>query len=197
MGGGGATLWLQWKFVTKIFWGSFRAEKFLTHLRSLILRRIFLFEFRQKKILIRIHRVRIWIQHFRLQIQSGSRILWKKFTAEKGTDAYPEHMNQKLMRALSSEHTRQDLMYALIVDRKFEKVPSKNAEHACRNWFVHWAYVSGTDSFAEHTYQELIHLLSIRVRNWFICWAYVSGTDSFAEHTCQELIRMLSIRIRN
>jgi hypothetical protein len=83
-----------------------------------------------------------------------------------GTDAYAEHIRQELMRALSLR---------------------------VRNWCVHWACMSGTDAcikgrtrnwctrsarqvlmcaqssvpskFAEHTHQELLHTLSIRVRN--------------------------------
>ncbi len=58
------------------------------------------------------------------------------------------------MRALSiqymsetgacTEHTRKELMHALIAGMKFEKVPSKHAEH---------------------TREELTRALSVRVRN--------------------------------
>ena len=49
---------------------------------------------------------------------------------------------------------------------------------------------------AEHTHQELMPTLSIRVRNWCVCWAYVSGTDAHAERTHQFLMRMLSISVK-
>ncbi len=90
------------------------------------------------------------------------------------------------------------------------------------NWCVHWAYVSGTDAYCEHTGQELMRALSIWVRNWFVhwanmwnlkrsfqnmlsirvrnlCvpWAYASGTDAYDEHTPKELMRALSVRVRN
>ncbi len=48
------------------------------------------------------------------------------------------------MRALSSEHTSQELIRALSAHMKFEKVPSKHSEH---------------------TRQELTRTLSISVRN--------------------------------
>jgi hypothetical protein len=60
-----------------------------------------------------------------------------------------------------------------------------------------WAYASGTDLHAEHTRQELMCMLSIRVWNWCACWAFASGTDVHAEHSRQELMCMLSIRVRN
>ncbi len=62
---------------------------------------------------------------------------------------------------------------------------------------AHWAYASGTDAYCEHTGQELMRALSIRVRNWCVRWAYGSGTDACAEHTGQELMCALSIRVRN
>jgi hypothetical protein len=67
---------------------------------------------------------------------------WKKFTAEKGTDAYPEHMQSGT--DTYPEHTSQELMPALIVGKKFEKVPSKHAEYMR---------------------YELMPALSIRIRN--------------------------------
>ncbi len=85
-----------------------------------------------------------------------------------------------------------------------------------RNSRACWACASGTDAFAEHTSQELVralsirvrvlipdraqslqNMLSIRIRNWCAPWAYRSGTDACPEHTHQELMRMLSMRTRN
>ncbi len=85
-----------------------------------------------------------------------------------------------------------------------------------RNSRACWACASGTDAFAEHTSQELVralsirvrvlmpdraqslqNMLSIRIRNWCAPWAYGSGTDACTEHTHQELMRMLSMRTRN
>ncbi len=84
-----------------------------------------------------------------------------------------------------------------------------------RNWCVCLAYESGTGACtehthqvlmcaqrafplinAEHTHQELMRTLSIRVRNWCVRWAYKSGTDAYPEHTHQFLTRMLSISIK-
>ncbi len=85
-----------------------------------------------------------------------------------------------------------------------------------RNSCACWACASGTDAFAEHTSQELVralsirvrvlmpdtaqslqNMLSIRIRNWCAPWAYGSGTNACTEHKHQELMRMLSMRTRN
>ncbi len=64
-----------------------------------------------------------------------------------------------------------------------------------------WAYGSGTSAPAEHTHQELMRMLSIRVKNpnfkraSIPCWAYASGTDACTEHARKELMRILSVRI--
>ncbi len=54
-----------------------------------------------------------------------------------------------------------------------------------------------TDAFTEHTRQELLRAMSIRIKNWCVRWAYASGTDASTEHTRQKLMRALSIRIKN
>ncbi len=85
-----------------------------------------------------------------------------------------------------AESARKELMHALSI--------------RVRNWCVHWAYASGTktcterspfktcwtyasetDAYFEHTGQELMRALSIRVRNWCVHWAYASGTDAHAQ----------------
>ncbi len=101
-----------------------------------------------------------------------------------GTDACTEHIHQQLMHALSirvmnwcvswTYATGTDA-YASISDAyaqhkrknsKLEKIPSKHAGRTrkelmralsvrVRNWYVHRAYVSGTDACAEHTHQKL------------------------------------------
>ncbi len=84
--------------------------------------------------------------------------------------AQAEHTVQELMHT-HAERARQELMRAL--------------SRRIRNWCVHWAYASGTnvctelspfktcwayasetDAYPEHTGQELIRALSMRVRNW-------------------------------
>ncbi len=85
-----------------------------------------------------------------------------------------------------------------------------------RNWCVHWACVSGTDTYAEQTCQDLMRVRSIQARNWCIHWAnasilrcaqsavpskhagsYALGTDTYPEHTGQELMHWLSKCVRN
>jgi len=115
----------------------------------------------------------------------------------------------------STEHTRQELMPAPSPHIKFEKVPWKHAEHVrqemirilsvhVRNWCITWAYMPGTDAFAERTRQELM----------LIPWSYASVSyayaqhkrknskfvkvpSKYAEHTHKELMHSLSIRLRN
>ncbi len=53
-----------------------------------------------------------------------------------------------------------------------------------RNWFVHWAYVSGTNACTERS-------------PFKTCWAYATGTDAYLDHTGQELMRALCLRVRN
>ncbi len=77
-----------------------------------------------------------------------------------------------------------------------------------------WAYASGNDAYPEHTGQELMHSLNIRVRNWCVPWAYASVSYEYAqhkhknsifekvsskhaEHTHKELMRALSVHVRN
>ncbi len=79
-----------------------------------------------------------------------------------------------------AEHTGQELTCTLSV--------------RVRNWCINWAHESGTGActehtpqilmhaqsafpskHAEHTHQELMRTLSIRVRNWCVHWAYASG----------------------
>ncbi len=85
-----------------------------------------------------------------------------------------------------------------------------------RNSCACWACASGTDAHPEHTSQELVRtlsirvrvlmpdraqslqiMLSIRIRNWCAPWAYGPGNDACTEHTHQELMRTLSMRTRN
>jgi hypothetical protein len=112
------------------------------------------------------------------------------------------------------KHMCQELMRALNACMKFEKVPSKHADHTSqelmrtlsvciRNWYVHWSYTSGTDVYPEHMHQFLTHLLSIGVKfqiwkgPFNTYWAYPKVTDTSTECTLQELMCALSVRIRN
>ena len=58
-----------------------------------------------------------------------------------------------------------------------------------------------TDAYPEHTGQELMRSLSIRIS--FLCYAqhkrknskFEKGPSKHAEHACKELMRALSVRI--
>jgi hypothetical protein len=93
-----------------------------------------------------------------------------------------------------------------------------------RNWYLRWAYESGTGAcnehtrqllmraqsavsskHAEHTGQERMRNLRIQVRNGCVPWPYRSGTDAYPEHMGQEaypehtrqfLTHMLSISVK-
>ncbi len=113
---------------------------------------------------------------------------------QSGSDACTEHTRQELAITLSiqvrnwcmrwaygsgtdvcTDHTCQELMRALSTHMKFEKVPSKYAEHT-----------------------ELMRALRMRVRNWCVPWADASGTDAYAEiadHPRKEMMCTLSILI--
>jgi hypothetical protein len=91
-----------------------------------------------------------------------------------GTDACPEHARQELMRMLSIR-VRNWCMhwaYASGTNACTERIPFKKC----------WAYASGTDAYPEHTGQELMRTLSIRVRNWCVPWAYASVSYTYAQH---------------
>ncbi len=103
-------------------------------------------------------------------------------------------------------------------------IPSERAQGTDEcTWHAHqeltrmwlWAYESGTGActehmhqelmraqstapskYAEHTHQELIHTLCIRVRNWCVPWAHRLGADAYPEHTHQFLSHMLSISVK-
>ncbi len=109
-----------------------------------------------------------------------------RWAYESGTDACTEHTRQVLMRAQSA-------------------FPSKNAEH------THQGLMR---TLSEHTGQELMCSLSIRVRNWCVPWAYASVSYAYAqhkynnskfekvpskhaEHAIKELMRTLSVCVRN
>ncbi len=88
-----------------------------------------------------------------------------------------------------------------------------------RNWCACWAYASGTDAHAKHTYQHaqgthqfLVRMLSIfwrecalcthkylmcmlgaRTSSWLVCSAYASVPDAHAQCTHQFLMRMLRV----
>ncbi len=97
-----------------------------------------------------------------------------------GVDAHPEHTHQFLTRMLSM----------CISFRIFQMFILYTLSMRVRNWCVHWACASGTAACtehthqvlmraqsafpsknAEHTHQEPMRTLSIRVRNWCVCSA--------------------------
>jgi len=130
-----------------------------------------------------------------------------------GTDAHAEHARQELMRMLSIRVRNWCVhwAYASGTNKCTERSPFKTC----------WAYASGADAYPEHTHQELMRMLSIRisslrvcsawfvgtsfkfgifmlmlnirVRNWCACWAYVLVPDPYAQGTHQCLVRILSI----
>ncbi len=75
-----------------------------------------------------------------------------------GTDACTEHARQELMRTLSirARNWCVHWAYASGTNACTERIPFQKC----------WAYTSGTDAYPEHTGQELMRSLSIRVRNW-------------------------------
>ncbi len=83
-----------------------------------------------------------------------------------GTYAHAERARQELMRALSIRVRNWCVhwAYASGTNTWTERSPFKTC----------WAYASGTHAYPEHTGQELIRALSIRVRNWRACSACAS-----------------------
>ncbi len=80
-----------------------------------------------------------------------------------GTDASTEHARQELMRTLSMRVRNWCVHWACAsgTNACTVRIPFKKC----------WAYASGTDAYPEHTGQELMRSLSIRVRNWCLPWA--------------------------
>jgi hypothetical protein len=71
-------------------------------------------------------------------------------------------LSQELMHALI-----QKLMHALILSIKFEKVPSKHAEHMWKELMCALSIhnTSGTYACTEHTHKEHMRMLCIHIRN--------------------------------
>ncbi len=78
-----------------------------------------------------------------------------------GTHAHAERARQVLMRALSIRVRNWCVHWAYASGTNVctERSPFKTC-------WAKWAYASGTDAYPEHTGQELMRALSIRVRNW-------------------------------
>ncbi len=123
-----------------------------------------------------------------------------------GTDACIEHARQELMNTLSirARNWCVHWAYGSGTNACTERIPLKKC----------WAYASGTDAYPEHTGQELMRSLSIRVRNWCVPWAYTSVScadaqhkhknskfekvpSKYAEYVRKELMRALSVHVRN
>ncbi len=124
-----------------------------------------------------------------------------------------------------TENKRQELMIKVNACMKFEKVPSKLAEHISQELIRLWAYASVSYVYAQHKRKNskfkksLQNMLSLRIRNWCICsesyqfLTYMLSMfwrDLFKFHTCihaqhkrknsnfkKSLQNMLSLRIRN
>ncbi len=85
-------------------------------------------------------------------------LLCARWAYGSGTYVHAERAHQELMRALSIRVRNWCVhwAYASGTNTCTERSPLKT-------W---WAYASGTDAYPEHTGQELMRALSIRVRNW-------------------------------
>jgi len=91
-----------------------------------------------------------------------------------GADACTEHARQELMRTLSIRVRNWCVHWAYVLATNVctERIPFKKC----------WAYASGNDAYPEHTGQELMHSLYIRVRKWYVPWAYASVSYAYAQH---------------
>jgi hypothetical protein len=102
-----------------------------------------------------------------------------------------------------TENKCQELMSKVNAHMKFEKVPSKHAEHIRHELIRLWAYASVPYVYAQHKCKNskfkksLQNMLSLRIRNWYMQWAYTSGYAAWTEHTRPEQMCALSIQIRN
>jgi hypothetical protein len=94
-----------------------------------------------------------------------------------GADACTEHARQELMHTLSIRVRNWCMHWAYVLATYVctERIPFKKC----------WAYASGNDAYPEHTGQELMHSLNIRVRNWCVPWAYASVSYTYAQCTHQ------------
>ncbi len=165
--------------------GSFEAAKFLTRMLSLVLRRDIFFSLGPKKkfsgsfwehLLVSVAIFNIFAF---LCILKNYQKIFNSLRACSGLYEQAEHTGQFLTRILSVR---------------------------VRNWCVRWAYDLGIgvctehmpqvlmcahsavpSKHAEHTHQELMRTLSIRVRNWCVQWAYASGTGAHAQRAHQKL----------
>ena len=85
-----------------------------------------------------------------------------------GTYAHAERARQELMRALSIRVRNWCVhwAYASGTNTCTERSPFKTC----------WAYASGTDAYPEHTHQELMRMLSIRISSLRVCLVCASET---------------------
>ncbi len=99
---------------------------------------------------------------------------WVHWACTSGPDACTEHARQELMCMLSIQVRNWCVhwIYASGTNASTERIPFKKC----------WAYASGTDAYPEHTGQELMRSLSIRVRNWCVPLAYASVSYAYAQH---------------
>ena len=112
-----------------------------------------------------------------------------------GADACTEHARQELIRTLSIRVRNWCVHWAYVLGTNVctECIPFKKC----------WAYASGNDAYPEHTGQELMHSLNIRVRNWCVPWAYASVSYAYDSisikilYLKRSLQSKLSMHIRN
>jgi hypothetical protein len=91
-----------------------------------------------------------------------------------GTDAHAEHARQELMRMLSIRVRNWCVhwAYASGTNACTERIPFKKC----------WAYAPGTDAYPEHTGQELMRMLSMRISSWRVCSACAPVSYAYAQH---------------
>ncbi len=91
-----------------------------------------------------------------------------------GTDACTEHARREPMRMLSIR-VRNWCMhwaYASGTNACTERIPFKK----------YWAYAPGTDAYPEHTGQELMRMLSMRISSWHVSSACAPVSYTYAQH---------------
>ncbi len=84
-----------------------------------------------------------------------------------------------------TECARQGLMRTLIILISFSCMHVQHADQFSKFSNVHFVY-------PQHSREELMHALSLRLRNWCVRWAYASGADECMEHRSPKLVRALS-----
>ncbi len=122
------------------------------------------------------------------------RMLWPLCTGwayGSGTDANAERASQTQMCTLTKCISSFHAISTCASVSCFSNVHLYTLSVRIRKWCMHCT--SGTDTYAEHSRQELMRALSIQVRNWCVHWSYSSGTDAYPAHTGQKLMHAFTL----